>query len=200
MIAIIDCGMGNLRNVQKAFEFLGYNACITDKKKDLVDASHIVLTGVGAFADAAVKLRNSGMQDTMLSEIQKGKPFLGICVGMQLLFNNSSENGEHIGLSLIPGKVVRFDVPHLKVLHMGWNNLLVRNNVLFDSSDMDQYVYFAHSYHASGVPGENIIAEADYGYRFTAAVARNNIFGLQFHPEKSGDVGLEMLRRFGGLT
>lgn len=199
MIAIIDYGMGNLRSVQKAFEFLGFNAQVTDNNQTLKDASHIVLPGVGAFADAAACLKKSGMQDTMLNEIKKGKPFLGICLGMQLLFDKSFENGEYEGLSLIPGDVVQFDVTGLKVPHMGWNNLVVKDNVLFDSQGADKYVYFVHSYHAAHVPKDYIIGEADYGYRFTAAVAKDNIFGLQFHPEKSGDAGLDMLKRFGGL-
>ncbi len=199
MIAIIDYGMGNLRSVQKAFEFLGFDARITDNKQYLLDASHIVLPGVGAFADAIDCLERSGIQQTMLDEIRKGKPFLGICLGMQLLFDRSYENGLYTGLSLVPGKVVLFEVQGLKVPHMGWNNLVARDNALFDAGN-GQYVYFVHSYHASNVPDEYIIAEADYGYRFTAAVQKDNVFGLQFHPEKSGDTGLAMLRRFGGLA
>jgi glutamine amidotransferase len=191
--------MGNLRSVQKACEFIGFDAKVTDKKQDIIDASHIILPGVGAFADAIDCLGKSGMQQTMLNEIVKGKPFLGICLGMQLLFEKSYENGEYDGLSLVPGEVTLFQVDKLKVPHMGWNNLIARDNALFDLSD-NQYVYFVHSYHASDVPDEYIIAEADYGYRFTAAVQKDNVFGLQFHPEKSGDVGLSMLRRFGGLS
>lgn len=198
MIAIIDYGMGNLRSVQKAFEYLGFDARITDNKNDLKVASRIVLPGVGAFADAAACLDQSGMQQTMLDEIKKGKPFLGICLGMQLLFDASYENGEHKGLGLISGEVVPFKVQGLKVPHMGWNSLIARDSALFDG-DPGKFVYFVHSYHAAGVPDSCIIAEADYGYRFTAAVQKDNIFGLQFHPEKSGDTGLDMLRRFGGL-
>jgi glutamine amidotransferase len=198
MIAIIDYGMGNLRSVQKAFEFLGFDARITDKRNDLADASHIVLPGVGAFADAADCLNKSGMQETMLAEVKKGKPFLGICLGMQLLFDKSYENGEYTGLGLVSGEVVPFKVQGLKVPHMGWNSLVARDNALFDE-DGEKYVYFVHSYHASEVPDACIIAQADYGYRFTAAVQKDNVFGLQFHPEKSGDTGLDMLRRFGGL-
>jgi glutamine amidotransferase len=198
MIAIIDYGIGNLRSVQKAFEYLGFDARVTDNKQHLIDASHIILPGVGAFADAADCFEKSGLQQTMLSEVKKGKPLLGICLGMQLLFDKSYENGEYAGLGLISGAVVPFEVDNLKVPHMGWNNLVARDNALFDRSE-DKYVYFVHSYHASDVPDECIIAEADYGYRFTAAVGKDNIFGLQFHPEKSGDAGLDMLRRFGGL-
>lgn len=198
MIAIIDYGIGNLRSVQKALEFLGFDARVTDHKQDLIDASHIVLPGVGAFADAADCFEKSGMKQTMLDEVKMGKPLLGICLGMQLLLEKSYENGEYTGLGLVPGAVVPFEVENLKVPHMGWNNLIARDNALFDSSE-DKYVYFVHSYHASDVPEDYIIAEADYGYRFTAAVRKDNIFGLQFHPEKSGDTGLDMLRRFGGL-
>jgi len=199
VIAIIDYGMGNLRSVQKALEYIGFDARITDKKQDLIDASHIILPGVGAFADAIDCLNKSGMRETMLNEIAKGKPFLGICLGMQLIFDRSFENGEYAGLSLVPGNVVPFNVNGLKVPHMGWNSLITRDSALMDAGD-SPYVYFVHSYHAAGVPEEYIIAEADYGYRFTAAVCRDNVFGLQFHPEKSGDAGLAMLRRFGGLS
>ena len=199
MIAIIDYGMGNLRSVQKAFEYLGFEAVVTDITKDIENASHIVLPGVGAFADAAASIEASGMQQTMLHEIEKGKPFLGICLGMQLLFDQSFENGVYDGLGLVPGQVVPFSVQGLKVPHMGWNRLVIRDNALFENDGPDQYVYFVHSYHAAGVPEEYIIGEADYGYRFTAAVCKDNVFGLQFHPEKSGDVGLKMLKRFGEL-
>lgn len=199
MIAIIDYGMGNLRSVQKAFEYLGFDARVTDSRRDITDASHIVLPGVGAFADAADCLARSGMRETVLAEIGKGKPFLGICLGMQLLFDKSYENGEHEGLGLVSGEVVPFQAHGLKVPHMGWNSLVARENALFDGGD-GRFVYFVHSYHASGVPDENIIAETDYGCRFTAAVRNDNIFGMQFHPEKSGDTGLDMLRRFGGLS
>ena len=199
MIAIIDYGMGKLRSVQKALEYLGFDARITDKRQDLIDASHIILPGVGAFGDAIDSLNKSGIRGTMLNEVAKGKPFLGICLGMQLLLDRSFENGEYAGLSLVPGDVVPFNVNGLKVPHMGWNNLITRDSALMDAGD-STYVYFVHSYHAAGVPEEYIIAEADYGYHFTAAVCRDNVFGLQFHPEKSGDAGLAMLRRFGGLS
>ena len=199
MIQIIDYGMGNLRSVQKAFEFLGFEASIAQNKYDLKNASHIVLPGVGAFADAAKNLLASGMQEEMLDGIKKGKPFLGICLGMQLLFDKSFENGEYDGLGLVPGVVRRFAVEGLKVPHMGWNNLIIRDNALFAKGSSEKYVYFVHSYHASDVPDEFIIGETEYGYRFTAAVQKDNVFGLQFHPEKSGDIGLDMLKNFGGL-
>ncbi len=197
MIAITDYGMGNLRSVQKALEFLGFEAVITDEAQCIRDASHIVLPGVGAFADAVESLTHTGLSEIIIGEVRKGKPFLGICLGMQLLFERSFENGIFEGLGLVPGEVVRFTVNDLKVPHMGWNNLSVRENPLISGKP---YVYFVHSYHASKVPGEYIIAEADYGYRFTAAVRKDNIFGFQFHPEKSGEAGLAMLKNFGEMT
>ncbi len=197
MIAIADYGMGNLRSVQKAFEYLGFEAAVTDVPQRLADASHIVLPGVGAFADAIGSLNRSGMRDALLSEIRKGKPFLGICLGMQLLFERSFENGVYEGLGLVTGEVVPFRVEGLKVPHMGWNSLVPHDDPLITETP---YVYFVHSYHASGVPEPYIIAEADYGYRFTAAVRKDNIIGLQFHPEKSGDAGLTMLKKFGEMS
>jgi glutamine amidotransferase len=197
MIAIADYGIGNLRSVQKAFEYLGFEAIVTDDRQRIVGASHIVLPGVGAFADAAENLNRSGLWNVILNEVKKGKPFLGICLGMQLLFECSYENGVTEGLNLVPGEIVQFRSDVLKVPHMGWNNLVVRTNPLISETP---YVYFVHSYHASGVPDANIIAEADYGYRFTAAVRKDNIFGFQFHPEKSGEAGLAMLKKFGELS
>ncbi len=198
MIAIIDYGMGNLRSVQKAFEFMGFNAHITDNKKLLEEASHIVLPGVGAFADAIRSLNDSGACDAIKREIKKGKPFLGICLGMQLLFEKSFENGEHEGLGLIPGTVVPFAGERLKVPHMGWNSLLNCKSALLSGMG-GSYAYFVHSYIAKGVPEENIAAWTDYSGRFPAAVNKENIYGLQFHPEKSDETGLLILRRFGGL-
>ncbi len=197
MIAIADYGMGNLRSVQKALEYLGFEAVITDDAQRIRDASHVVLPGVGAFADAAQNLMRSDLWDVLEGEVKKGKPFLGICLGMQLLFERSYENGVTQGLGLVPGEVVRFGVQDFKVPHMGWNNLIVRDNALITGTP---YVYFVHSYHASQVPETYIIAEAEYGYRFTAAVQKDNIFGFQFHPEKSGDAGLAMLKNFGEMT
>jgi len=199
MIAVVDYGMGNLRSVQKAFEYLGFDARITSQKQEMKDASHIVLPGVGAFGDAICCLEKTGVCETIGAEISKGKPFLGICLGMQLLFEKSLENGLHGGLGLVPGEVVPFPNTVLKVPHMGWNDLAARSNALFDA-DGQKFVYFVHSYYAANVSDEYIIAQADYGCRFVAAVQKDNVFGLQFHPEKSGDIGLDMLRRFGGLT
>lgn len=198
MIAIIDYGMGNLRSVQKAFEHLGFDAVVTCNKKVISDASHVVLPGVGAFADAEKALRGTGLKNEIFSVIKKGKPFLGICLGMQLLFTKSYENGEHEGLGIIPGEVVRFRGDGLKVPHMGWNNIITRDCALFTAGER-RYVYFVHSYYADKVPEEYIIANADYGVTFSAAVVKENVYGVQFHPEKSGETGLSMLNAFGRL-
>ena len=195
MIAVIDYGMGNLRSVQKAFEYIGQSAKITDKAVDLVDASHIVLPGVGAFKDAMASLTKSGLVDTLKKEIAKGKPFLGICLGMQMLFDKSYEDGEYEGLGLIKGQVVKFDT-NLKVPHIGWNELrLKKRTPLFDGVD-DMNFYFVHSYHASGCNKEDVETTCVYDYEFVASVNKDNVWGAQFHPEKSGDTGLKLLANF----
>ncbi|MDE5756594.1 MAG: imidazole glycerol phosphate synthase subunit HisH [Clostridia bacterium] len=195
MIAIIDYGMGNLRSVQKAFEYIGQDAKITDRAVDLVDASHIVLPGVGAFKDAMTALNKSGIVDTLKKEIAKGKPFLGICLGMQMLFDKSYEDGEYEGLGLIKGEVVRFDT-NLKVPHIGWNELQLKKRTrLFDGVD-DMNFYFVHSYHASGCNQEDVETTCIYDYEFVSSVNKDNVWGAQFHPEKSGDTGLKLLANF----
>lgn len=199
MIAIIDYGMGNLRSVQKACEYVGYEARVTSDKQVIRDASHVILPGVGAARDALQNLRERGLFDEAIRAAESGKPFLGICLGMQLLFDRSLENGEHECLGLVPGEVVPFRVNGLRVPHMGWNSLQIRNNPLFSREESETYVYFVHSYHAQGVEDGDIIAACEYGYPFTAAVRRGNVFGTQFHPEKSGDAGIAMIKNFGGL-
>lgn len=195
MIAIVDYGMGNLRSVQKAFEYVGSNALITDKAGDLQVASHIVLPGVGAFKDAINALDRSGLSDILKSEIAKGKPFLGICLGMQMLFDKSYEDGEYQGLGLIHGEVKRFEVD-LKIPHIGWNELIIKKRTpLFDGID-DRNFYFVHSYHASGCLEKDVETSCVYGYEFTASVNKDNVWGVQFHPEKSGDTGLKLLTNF----
>jgi len=198
MITIIDYGMGNLRSVEKAFEFIGFEAEISSKKEDIKNASSLVLPGVGAFGDAMKHLGESNLIDTIKNETAKGKPFLGICLGMQLLFEKSFEHGETEGLNLVGGEVVPFKLKGFKVPHMGWNNLVARENPLFKRSD-DKFVYFVHSFYASKVKETDIIANCFYGTEFVAAVRKENVYGLQFHPEKSGDVGLDMLKRFANL-
>lgn len=200
MIAIVDYGMGNLRSVQKAFEYLGIDARIGSDRALLADASHIVLPGVGAFADAAEALRRAGLDEELKRQIASGKPFLGICLGMQLLFDRSFEDGEHEGLSLVPGEVVRFDVKDLKVPHIGWNTVrVVKETPLFKGAE-DLCFYFVHSYHAASVAPDCVETVCEYGYEFVSSVNRGNVFGVQFHPEKSGEAGLELLKNFGGMA
>ncbi len=200
MIAIVDYGMGNLRSVEKAFSFLGFDAKVTHDKTVLSDASHIVLPGVGAMADAVSSLEKCGLKEELQKQAATGKPFLGICLGMQLLFEKSYENGLYEALALVKGDIKPFDLKHLRIPHMGWNSLKIVDNPLFEEEEKEQYVYFVHSYHAADVPEENVIAKTEYGYDFVSAVQKDNLFGLQFHPEKSGETGLKMLQRFGGLT
>lgn len=195
MIAIIDYGMGNLRSVQKAFEFLGFEAQITDDPAAIAAADHVVLPGVGAFCDAMAKLRETGLDRAVIDTAQSGKPLLGICLGMQMLFEHSQENGIYDGLGLLPGTITKFEDRGLKIPHMGWNTLTTRDCPLFDKGD-DPCVYFVHSYCMAEVSDDFTAATCDYGQTFTAAVCRGNVMATQFHPEKSGEAGLKMLRRF----
>jgi glutamine amidotransferase len=198
MIAILDYGMGNLRSVQKAFESLGAEARITDSPAEAARASHVVLPGVGAFADAIARLRESGLDGALLRAAEAGKPVLGICLGMQLMFSASEENGHYEGLGLFPGSIARLEAPGLKIPHMGWNTIETRACPLFDGGE-EQCVYFVHSYGALEISDEWTAAVCEYGKPFSAAVCRGNVMATQFHPEKSGAVGLRMLRRFAAL-
>ena len=195
MIAIIDYGFGNLRSVQKALEFLGADARITDRAADIADADHVVLPGVGAFRDAIARLRETGLDQAVLASARAGKPLLGICLGMQLMYEASEENGHYAGLGLLPGSITRLRGGEgLKIPHMGWNRLRTRDCPLFAAGE-DPFVYFVHSYCAAAVDG-NTAATCDYGQTFTAAACRDNVLATQFHPEKSGDAGLSMLKGF----
>lgn len=195
MIAIVDYGMGNLRSVQKAFEHLGFEAVITDDAAVVKAADRVVLPGVGAFEDAMTRLRSTGLDRSLMDVARTGKPVLGICLGMQMMFERSEENGLHEGLGLFPGTVTRFKEQGLKIPHMGWNTLKTRDCPLFDAGD-DPCVYFVHSYCMADVSDDFTAATCDYGQTFTAAICRGNIMATQFHPEKSGNAGLRMLRRF----
>ena len=195
MIAIIDYGMGNLRSVQKAFEHLGFEAVITDDAAVVAAADHVVLPGVGAFEDAMKRLRETGLDTAFLDAAARGIPVLGICLGMQMMFERSEENGLHEGLGLFPGTITRIENRGLKIPHMGWNTLKTRDCPLFDEGE-NPCVYFVHSYCAAEVSDDFTAATCDYGQTFTAAVCRGNVMATQFHPEKSGDAGLSMLRRF----
>lgn len=195
MIAIIDYGMGNLRSVQKAFEFLGYEAVITDSPDVIASASHVILPGVGAFEDAMYRIRETQLDKALFRAAADGKPVLGICLGMQMMFEHSDENGHFDGLGLFPGTITRLEEHGLKIPHMGWNTLSTRDCPLFDASD-DPCVYFVHSYCMADMSDEWTAATCDYGQTFTAAICRGNVMATQFHPEKSGEAGLRMLRRF----
>ena len=199
MTAIVDYGVGNLSSLSRSFEAIGADVIVTDDKKVLADADKIVLPGVGAFADAAEKLRMSGLGDVIVSLAHDGKPLLGICLGMQLLFEKSYEYGEHDGLGLIKGSVRPIEdvIPKgLKIPHIGWNALrMTKKSPLLSNTPDGSYVYFVHSYYAADCD-DSVIATTDYGAHLTAAVQSENVCGCQFHPEKSGDVGLGILRAF----
>lgn len=200
MVAIVDYGVGNLFSLQCSFAAIGADITVTSDRTVLEAADRIVLPGVGAFADAAEKLRRSGLDTVLCAQAKAGKPLLGICLGMQLLFDRSFEYGEHAGLGLIRGAVRPVsDVisPELKIPHMGWNALHFGQNKhpLFRDLIEGDYVYFVHSYYAADCE-PSVIATAEYSAPLTAAVAHRNVMGCQFHPEKSGEVGLSILRTF----
>ncbi len=201
MIKIVDYGMGNLRSVQKAFEKLGFEAAVSGRPTDLAHAPKLVLPGVGAFRDAIGELRKSGLDKPVLDHIASGRPFLGICLGLQLLFDVSYEDGEWEGLGVIPGKVVRFaDQPDLKIPHMGWNTLaFAKSTRLFEGIPEGSSFYFVHSYYVAPSDPSVIAARAQHGTDFTAAIARDNLFATQFHPEKSQHLGLRLLKNFASL-
>lgn len=197
MIAIIDYGVGNLFSLTQSLKKIGVESVITGKREQIEQADRLILPGVGAFGDAAQKLRNSGLDQVIKSQVGAGKPLLGICLGMQLLFDKSYEYGEHSGLGLIKGEVLPLAdyVRGLKIPHMGWNSLeFVDNNPIFGNLNEGEYVYFVHSYFAKC--GEGLSAVTDYGMKVTAAVRKGNVYGVQFHPEKSGAAGLEILKAF----
>ena len=197
-ITIIDYGVGNFRNVQKAFQFIGATAEITDSVAVLNQAEALVLPGVGAFGDAIDNLRARQLDIPVLNAVKAGKPLLGICVGLQLFFEESEEMGHHTGLGVLPGKVVRF--PHgqnLTVPHMGWNQIEVRQeHPIIREIEQGDFAYFAHSYHVVPTNSTDIIAETEYGAHIPTVVGRDNICAIQFHPEKSQQVGLQILKNF----
>lgn len=199
MIAIVDYGVGNLFSLESSFAAIGAEVKVTSDPAEMHRAERIVLPGVGAFGDAADRLRLSGLDKVLRREAADGKPVLGICLGMQLLFEKSYEYGEHAGLGLIPGQVVPIaqEIPTgLKIPHMGWNALrFAKESPLFRYIREGDYVYFVHSYHAT-LCGDALLATAEYGAPLTAAVQKGSVFGCQFHPEKSGSVGLNILRAF----
>ena len=202
MIAIVDYGVGNLFSLVSSFAAIGVQAVVTKDKTVIENAEKIILPGVGAFEDAIKKLKESGLDVVVKNQVKKGKYLMGICLGMQLLFDKSFEYGEHAGLGLIPGKVVAIKGEvdaSLKIPQMGWNALqFTRSHPLFQFIKEGDCVYFVHSYFATDC-AESVIAMTEYGKPLTAAVAKDNVMGCQFHPEKSGEVGLNILRGFCAL-
>ena len=201
MIKIVDYGMGNLRSVQKAFEKLGHAAEICDQPSKLGDVDKLVLPGVGAFRDAIHEVRRREFVTPILDHLASGKPFLGICLGLQMLFDVSYEDGEWPGLGIIPGKVVRFqDQPGLKIPHMGWNQLQITGEPkLLANIPRDAHFYFVHSYHVVPTDRSVVTAESEHGERFVAAIGRGNLWATQFHPEKSQKHGLQLLANFAAM-
>ncbi len=200
MVAIVDYGVGNLFSLSSSFSFIGEEAVVTKDADVIRKADRILLPGVGAFADAIRKLKESALIPVILEEVKKGKPLLGICLGMQLLFEKSFEYGEYEGLGLIPGSIVPISgvIPKdLKIPHIGWNSLSFsqKRSPIFSYLEEGDFVYFVHSYFAADCE-EFITAKTEYGAPLTAAVQNKNVFGCQFHPEKSGKVGLKILKAF----
>ena len=197
--AIVDYGVGNLKSVTNAMDYLGLKTCITSDPRELELADAVILPGVGAFPDAADKLRAAGLDRVLVAQAER-KPILGICLGMQLLFTLGEEVRECEGLDLVSGCVRRIRTD-LKLPHIGWNSLTYPNpSPLFRGVEEGSYVYFVHSFCGVAEDPATVIAQTDYGTPVVAAVQRGNVYGCQFHPEKSGEVGLQILRNFGGLS
>ena len=200
MIAIVDYGVGNLFSLVSSFKAIGVTAVATSDKEVIANADKIILPGVGAFGDASDKLFASGLADVVVEQAKKGKPLLGICLGMQLLFDKSFEYGEHKGLGLIKGEIrpILDVIPsEYKIPHIGWNALEFngQKSPIFKYLEQGDFVYFVHSYYATNCE-KSVIATAEYGANLTAAVQNEKVFGCQFHPEKSGEVGLKILKAF----
>ncbi len=199
MIALVDYGVGNLFSLHSSFKKVGVDAVVTSDRKVIENAEKIILPGVGAFEDAAAKLKKSGLDEVLRLEVKKGKYLMGICLGMQMLFEKSYEYGEHEGLGFLKGNVVSMKGEideSLKIPHIGWNELhFTRPHFLFKYCKEKDFVYFVHSYYASDCE-DSLLATTDYGKELTAAVGKDNVLGCQFHPEKSGDVGLRILQAF----
>ncbi|HEY9062909.1 MAG TPA: imidazole glycerol phosphate synthase subunit HisH [Pseudobacteroides sp.] len=201
MIAIIDYGVGNLRSVEKAFSFIGCEASISSDPEFVMQADGVVLPGVGAYSDAMDNLKKAGMVDVVKNVIADNKPFLGICLGMQLLFDYSEEGGNVSGLGIFKGTIKQLPLDmDLKVPHMGWNSIKSSKDCpLFTNLPDSPYVYFVHSYYLDAENKDMVIAKTNYGIEFDVAIGKGNVFATQFHPEKSGEVGLNILKNFKNL-
>ncbi len=201
MIAIIDYGAGNLQSVKKALDFIGAENIITDDPQKIKSADKVLLPGVGSFGDAMDSMAKSGLVETVKECALSGKPFLGICLGLQLLFEESEESPGVKGLGIFKGKIKKFSSDMgLKIPHIGWNSLSIKqNDTLFKDIPENSYVYFVHSYYLHAEDESDIATVTNYGIDFHSAVGKNNVFATQFHPEKSGDVGLQILRNFASM-
>ena len=201
MIAIIDYGAGNLRSVQKAFEFIGNEAIITSNRDEILSADHIILPGVGSFGDCMSSIRLNKLDDCIYDVIESKKPFLGICLGLQLLFEESEESPNIKGLGILKGKIVKIPQnENIKIPHMGWNSLTFpKKSPIFEGIDENSFVYFVHSYYMQPDDASIIAAECEYSGTLPVALSKDNIHATQFHPEKSGKVGLKILENFAKL-
>jgi len=197
MIGVIDYGASNIRSVANALEFLGQDMHLATVPSEIDDAEKIILPGVGAFAPGMERIRDQGFEDFLHQKAKEGIPILGICLGMQFLLESSTEDGDHTGLGLIAGRCIRFEIDE-KVPHMGWNQLRhdETHPLMVGVPNESSYAYFVHSYHAADVPSDCVIAQTDYGYLYPSIIGHNNIYGMQFHPEKSQKIGLRLLKNF----
>lgn len=201
MIAILDYDAGNIKSVEKAMQLLGQEVTITRDRREILNADKVILPGVGAFGDAMEKIRQYGLYEVIHEVTEQGTPFLGICLGLQLLFERSEESPGVEGLGILKGEILRIpETPGLKIPHMGWNSLDFRNNGrLFENLPEESYVYFVHSYYLRAADEKIVTAVTEYGTQIHASVEQGNVFACQFHPEKSGDTGLQILKNFAGL-
>lgn len=197
MVAIIDYGAGNLQSVKKALDFLGYESKITSDKDEIAAASHVILPGVGSFADAMESIREKKLEETIKRAADGTKPFLGICLGLQLLFEESEESPGVKGLGIFNGKIVKIPDTSLKVPHIGWNSVSIKqDNGIFSGINEDSYFYFVHSFYLKGADEDIVAATTQYGVEIECAVQKGKVCATQFHPEKSGETGLKLLKNF----
>lgn len=199
MTAIIDYGAGNLHSVQNALEFLGAESIVTSKREEILYSDRVILPGVGAFGDAMERLRSTGLDEVVKEVAASGKPLLGICLGLQLLFESSEESEGVAGLGIFKGKAVKITAPELKIPHMAWNNITVcKDSYLLSGLGIDPYVYFVHSYYIKPEDESIVSAYTEYGEKMAIAVEKDNVAAVQFHPEKSSSIGMKILRNFIG--